>query len=70
MQRDDVGIHAALGIPGARDARILGGHAKRPATGIVALGLAGAPRRLRLDEGAQTIAQIDELQQVEVGLDE
>ena len=69
MQRNDVGVHAALGIPGARDARVLGGHAKRPAAGIVALGLAGAPRGLRLDKGAQTVAQIDQLQQVEVCLD-
>ena len=69
VQRNDVGVHAALGIPGARDARVLGGHAKRPAAGIVALGLAGAPRGLRLDKGAQTVAQIDQLQQSRTGLD-
>ena len=69
MQRNDVGVHAALGIPGARDARILGGHAKRPATGIVALGLTSAPRGLCLDKRAQAVAQIDQLQQVEVCLD-
>lgn len=69
VQRDDIGVHTALGIPGARDARILGGHAKRPAAGIVALGLAGAPRGLRLNESAQAVAQIDQLQQVKVGLD-
>ena len=61
MQRNDVGVHAALGIPGTRDARVFGCHAKRPATGIVALGLTGAPCGLRLDKGAQAVAQIDQL---------
>ena len=69
VQRNDVDIHAALGIPGTRDARVLGCHAKRTAAGIVALGLTGAPRGLRLNESAQAVAQIDQLQQVEVGLD-
>ena len=70
MQRNDVGVYAALGIPGARDARVLGGHAKRAAAGIVALSLAGAPCGLCLDKGAQTVSQVDQLQQVEIGLDE
>ena len=69
MQRNDVGIHAVLGIPGARDARVFGGHAKRPATGVVALGLTGAPCGLRLDKRAQAVAQVDQLQQIEVGFD-
>lgn len=44
-------------------------HAKRTAASIVALGLTGAPNGLSLNKGAQAVTQIDQLQQVEVGLD-
>ena len=70
MERHDVGVHPAARVPGARDARVLGGHAQAAAARVVALGLARAPCRLGLDERAGTVTQVHELEQVEVGLDE
>ena len=70
VQLDDVHLLADTVVIGARDARVLGGHAHGAAPGIGSLCRAHAVRGLCHHKAAAAKAQVNELDEVDVGLDD